>query len=84
VLERYAQYMHKHRTQADGKQRTSDNWQKGMTKDAWMKSGWRHVHAWWKEHRGYKTPDGIEDNLCGVMFNAMGYLNELLKDKDVK
>ena len=30
VLHRYGQYMHKHRKQADGKTRDSDNWQNGM------------------------------------------------------
>ena len=28
VLRRYAEYLHKHRKQSDGKIRTSDNWQK--------------------------------------------------------
>ena len=32
VLERYAEYMHKNRVQADGNLRDSDNWQKGIPK----------------------------------------------------
>jgi len=78
VLERYAQYMHKHRVQADGKLRDSDNWQKGMPLEAYMKSGWRHFMDWWKEHRDLESRDGIEDAICGLLFNAMGYLYELL------
>lgn len=84
VLERYAQYLHKHRKQADGKLRASDNWQKGIPKDVYMKSAWRHFHDWWKEHRGLASRDGIEDALCATMFNTMGYLFELLQEKDAK
>lgn len=80
VLERYAQYMHKHRLQPDGSMRDSDNWQKGIPKNVYMKSGSRHYMDWWKEHRGYKSRDGVEDALCALIFNAMGYLFETLKE----
>jgi hypothetical protein len=40
VLECYAKYMHEHRLQSDGKLRDSDNWQKGIPKEVYMKSGW--------------------------------------------
>src|SRR5258708_6429337 len=76
VLERFGEYMDKHRTQADGTQRASDNWQKGIPLDAYMKSGFRHFMDWWKEHDGYESRDGIEEALCATMFNAMGYLHE--------
>ncbi len=81
VIERYAQYLHKHRTQADGKLRDSDNWQKGIPRDTYMKSAWRHLMAWWRKHRGHETQEKIEDDICAVMFNTMGYLHELLKDE---
>lgn len=81
VLERFAEYMHKHRTQSDGSLRDSDNWQKGIPMDAYMKSGWRHFMDWWKIHRGIKIGTDIEDVLCAVMFNVMGYLHEVLKSK---
>jgi hypothetical protein len=81
VLERYAQYLHRHRIQADGKYRDSDNWQKGIPKDVYMKSAWRHFLDWWKAHRGLGSREGIEDVICAVIFNAMGYLFELLKEK---
>ena len=82
VLQRYAEYMHKHRKQADGNLRDSDNWQKGLTKDCYMKSGWRHFMDWWMEHRGYKSREGLEEALCATMFNVQGYLFELLKEKE--
>jgi hypothetical protein len=81
VLQTYAEYMHKHRKQTDGKLRDSDNWQKGIPKSAYMKSLWRHVMDLWLEHRGYKSRDGIKDALYGIIFNSMGYLFELLKEE---
>jgi len=81
VLKAYAEYMHKHRKQTDGKMRESDNWQKGIPKTAYMKSLWRHLMDMWLEHRGYESRDGIKDALCGIIFNAMGYFFELLKEE---
>lgn len=81
VLERFAQYMDKHRVQADGTLRDSDNWQKGIPKEAYMKSGWRHFVDWWKEHRGYPSREGMEDAICALIFNAQGYLHEHLCEK---
>ncbi len=81
VLEEYGKYMHKHRKQADGKMRDSDNWQKGIPKDAYIKSAWRHFHDWWLEHRGFESREGLEDALCALFFNIQGYLHEILKEK---
>ena len=82
VIKRFGDYMSKHRIQADGKLRDSDNWKKGIPKDAYIKSAWRHFLDWWMEHRGYKSREGIEDALCALMFNVMGYLYEILKNKE--
>lgn len=79
VLKRYGDYMTKHRKQADGNLRASDNWQKGMPLECYVKSGWRHFIDWWSEHRGIASKDGIEDALCALMFNVMGYLHETLR-----
>lgn len=81
VLERFAAYMHEHRKQADGKLRDSDNWQKGIPRDAYMKSAWRHFFAWWKGHRQGRVG---HDDLCALMFNVMGYLHEELKREDME
>lgn len=81
VIKRFAEYMHKNRIQADGNLRDSDNWQKGMTKEAYMKSGWRHFFDWWIAHRGGKSREGIEEAICGLLFNGMGYLYEIIKEK---
>lgn len=81
ALQVYCEYMQKHQTQADGKRREADNWQKGMGKDSHIDSGMRHVMDWWLEHRGYKSRDGLRDALCGVLFNVFGYLLEDLKEE---
>jgi len=79
VLDRYAQYMHKYRSTPDGGFRASDNWQLGIPKEAYMKSGWRHFMDWFRQHRGQPGQDTLEESLCALIFNAMGYLHETLK-----
>lgn len=87
VLERYAEYLSEHRVQADGKMRASDNWQKGIPLTAYMGSMWRHFFDVWKLHRKWGPIYDARDNhhitqeeaLCAVIFNASGYLHELLK-----
>lgn len=81
VVDRFAQYMHKHRLQADGQLRDSDNWQKGMTLECYVKSGFRHFMDWWRQHRGYEGQDELEESLCALMFNVQGYLFEILKER---
>jgi hypothetical protein len=82
VLKKFAEYMQKHIRNSDGKLRNSDNWQKGIPKDVYIKSAFRHFMDIWLEHRGYKSRDGLTDALCGLLFNTMGYLLEVLKEGD--
>jgi hypothetical protein len=89
TLKRYAEYMHSHRTQADGSLRDSDNWQKGIPIDAYMKSMFRHLMDLWHLHRGHVTEDNhgqvtTEDALCAIIFNASGYLHERLNEETEK
>lgn len=81
VVEQYATYLHKHRIQADGGLRDADNWQKGIPKDVYIKSAFRHFIDVWKQHRGYETEEVLEDALCGILFNIMGYLFEYLREE---
>ena len=82
ALRRYAEYMHKHRTQADGKPRDSDNWQKGIPIVTYCKSMWRHLVDLWTLHRGLKVERVTkQDALCAIIFNAFGYLHELEKKR---
>jgi len=83
VLYRYAQYLHKHRMLEDGTLRDSDNWQKGMPLPVYMKSAFRHFMSWWSLHRminrgRYPNQELLEDAICGLIFNASGYLHEQL------
>ena len=87
ALKRYAEYLNQHRRQADGKLRPSDNWQKGFPFAVYMKSLWRHFMDFWALHRGWSVVEDGEcvtkqDALCAVLFNAMGYLHELIKAEE--
>lgn len=83
VVDAYARYMDFHRRLPDGSLRDSDNWQKGIPRDAYMKSAWRHFVDWWRFHRGLTTREGIVFAICGLLFNAMGYLHEYLKEHPI-
>jgi hypothetical protein len=86
ALRRYAEYMHKHRQQADGQMRDSDNWQKGIPVREYMRSAWRHFFDWWAAHReaifpGEAPTIQTEEAICALIFNAFGYLHELEKNR---
>jgi hypothetical protein len=83
ALEAMAKYMDFHRELPDGTLRKSDNWQLGIPPEAYMKSLYRHVIDAWKWHRGgdlRSNETNIIFALCGILFNAQGYLHELLKE----
>jgi hypothetical protein len=80
VLERRAAFMHKNRIQSNGERRDGDNWQKGIPLDQYMKSMFRHFVEIWRTHRGNADPSAdISEMLCALMFNAEGYMHEILK-----
>lgn len=84
ALERFCEYMNKHRVQADGGLRDSDNWQKGMPLSSYMKGMWRHFLHLWQRYRGWTVTDAkaaadAEEDLCALMFNVQGMLHEMLR-----
>lgn len=84
VIKAFGEYMLKHTVQADGKLRDSDNWQKSFGDkhfDVCMKSLWRHFMDLWMEHRGFKSREGIDDAIMGILFNVMAYAHKLLTDR---
>jgi hypothetical protein len=88
VVERFCQYMQKHQYQSDGTLRASDNWQKGMPRETYLKGMFRHFLHLWTRHRGYAVKDtnaagSIEEDLCALLFNVQGYLFEILKQQEV-
>ena len=85
VLYAFGQYMHEHRHQRDGSLRDSDNWQKGIPFRVYVKSLVRHVIDLWRMERGYRVinPDTMQPHTqqelcCAIVFNAFGYLKELV------
>ncbi len=89
AIEVFGTYMHKHRLQANGEVRDSDNWQKGIPMNEYVKSSWRHFLHFWRLHRGYEARDEhgklvtMEDTIGALMFNVMGYCHEYVKAKNV-
>ena len=83
VLAAFAAYMHEKRRMPDGSYRESDNWQKGIPVDAYMKSMWRHFFAVWCSYRSHKEDPGlatnIEEELLALLFNVQGMTHEILK-----
>lgn len=82
VVERFVIYMHKHCQLADGALRDSDDWQRGIPVVVYRKSLWRHFFDCWKRGRNGETGEAIEDALCAVIFNASGWLLELIKSRN--
>lgn len=80
AIMRYLEYMHQHRTMPDGTLRASDNWKQGIPIESYMKSLYRHFLDVWCYHSDgdLKDPE-LEEALCAVIFNASGFLHELLK-----
>lgn len=87
VIQAFSDYMNSHRVQADGSVRSSDNWQKGITMESYMKSMWRHFLDVWSINRGIARFDetgreiDLEEALCATLFNVQGMLHEELKRK---
>lgn len=72
----WCEYMHKHRKQ--GKNiREPDNWKKKIPNEELLASATRHWHDWWLEDTGFKSREGLNDALCGVIFNTLARLHSL-------
>ena len=59
VLVAYCKYMHKMRTQHKGEPRDSDNWQKGIPLDVYVKSMLRHTLDVWLINRGFDGEESV-------------------------
>ncbi len=79
VLEAFAAYMHENRKTLDGTYRASDNWQKGIPQEAYVKSAYRHFHDFTKIWRGFKAKEGELAATMGILFNVMGWVFERIK-----
>jgi len=86
ALQRYVEYIGKHRCQVDGNLRNWDNWKAGIPKDVYLDSLGRHFWAVWMIIQGFDVSDNhgpatLQDSLCGIIFNAMGILHEEEKER---
>ena len=80
VIDSYAKYMDSNRTMSDGSTRDSDNWQKGIPIEQYMKSMWRHFFSVWKNYRYKSVSKNYRiEQLNALLFNVMGMLHEELK-----
>lgn len=81
VLHTFAVHMMRHQKQADGQMRESDNWQKGIPMEQYIKSMWRHFFDVWANHRRILPvrKERIITAICALLFNVQGYLHEYLK-----
>src|SRR3990167_5206390 len=76
VIKRYGEYMLKHSIQSDGVAREGDNWKKGISKEAYLSSMFRHfVRVWELRSKNEKC----DEELCALLFNVMGMLHEEVK-----
>jgi hypothetical protein len=88
VMAQFFEYMHKNRFRPSGEMRASDNWQLGITQQAYAKSISRHYWEFFDKHReqgNHKDEPSPYRNekllelCCAEMFNFMGYMFEELK-----
>lgn len=84
VIKRWAEYMHRHRTQSNGAVRDPDNWKAGIPIASYCESLHRHYQDVWLWSQGYEAEmtENIEETLTAILFNSHGLLFELLKIKD--
>jgi len=84
VEKRFAEYMHKHRTQADGDLRAPDNWKKGIPPKSYHDSMARHFKDIELFMQGYNSEmdEDIITALCAMRFNVTGLMFEILKEYD--
>jgi len=80
VLQTYMEYLGKHRVMKDGSLRDWCNWKKGITPETYRESLVRHtVDAVRKSHGlPLREESDLRDLLCAIIFNASGWLFELL------
>lgn len=82
VLKSFGEYMLAHEIQSNGERREPGNWKKGMPKQAYVESMFRHVMDLWLTHDGYgrEAREPMIEALNAIIFNASGYLHTLLED----
>lgn len=81
VLTRVAQHMAENR-KASPNDRDEGDWKKGIPTDRYLDSLLRHVLSVWGYFEGpVANKEALERELCSVIFNAQGMLDNLLKSE---
>ncbi len=83
----FCKYMHEHRKQADGALRASDNWTKGIPREAYASSLERHlldVKLIMGGFAAHATTSSLSEALNACMFNVQGLLLEVLLGREPK
>jgi hypothetical protein len=91
VIKAYGAYMLKNQTQADGSQRESRNYQKGITQESYMQSMFRHFVDVWSDYearneahnKGFDvvaTKEQRIEALTALFFNVHGMLMEVIRE----
>lgn len=80
VLQSYMEYLGRHRKMKDGSLRDWNNWKAGIPIAAYRESLLRHCIDAVRRSKGLPVPEdaSLNDLLCAVIFNAGGWLFELL------
>lgn len=79
----FAEYMHKHRRQADGSLRGSDNWKLGIPLSAYEESMYRHFKEFFQAlERGEDKVELAQDIVQAIRFNLQGWVHEVMKMKE--
>jgi hypothetical protein len=80
VLQAYMEYLGKHRLMKDGSLREWNNYKKGIPIETYRESLMRHTVDVVRKSYGLPLREemSLPELLCAVIFNASGYLFELL------
>ena len=79
ALTRFCEYMREKRNMPDGSRRSCDDWKKGVPPEEYADSLFRHVLELHRICDGWDLEEKLEETLCAVLFNAQGWLHEILK-----
>ena len=82
ALKSFGEYMLEHELQPNGERREPGNWKRGMPKQAYLESHFRHLIDLWLIHDGYESEarESIIKALNAMLFNTFGYLHTLLEE----
>lgn len=83
VLQAYMEYLGKHRVQKNGSLRDWDNWKQGIPPEVYRESMMRHTIDAVRKSKGLSLREEmpLKDLLSAVIFNASGWLFELLVEE---